>query len=445
MNKLVYLLIVVVSFTPLLAAHASRIFGLLPEVLSAFILCIVLLYAAAHRQLFLSNKYVILGIIVTIHITLGTVVNNVDPGTIATGMRPYVKWIPVFLLPTIYHFSNTHLNKQIKLVLALSILQCPITLYQRFIQYRSYDSGDVITGTFGGSASGALSIFLVSIFAILTAYYVRDRIAFKSYIVLTLLVLIPTTINETKVTMFLLPIAVVVPYLFAAKRLTIPRLFSVSSLGVVVLVAFIVGYDYVETSMGSPSILEFYESGQADRYMYNENTFKLKDIWSNNKIGQNFSLERNNNVSAGGRLDDTLLPIKTLSKKPVQFWFGLGVGNVSNSIISQFTGKYADKLGLSGVGLLFSMIFWEIGCGGIIFLSIFLFYIFSDTYKLRSDEGGPGAFAAGWLGVLAIIIITLPYANILYFSPIIFLFSYFSGYIVSERNRMRNRDTSLVA
>jgi hypothetical protein len=50
-----------------------------------------------------------------------------------------------------------------------------------------------------------------------------------------------------------------------------------------------------------------------------------------------------------------------------------------------------------------------------------------------------GILASGWMGGLAVILITLPYTNILYFNALIFLFAYLSGYFASEAMRLKRQ------
>ena len=65
--------------------------------------------------------------------------------------------------------------------------------------------------------SSMLSIFLICVVAVLMGMYLRKQITGKALAVLFLLLLIPTTINETKGTLVLLPIALGTIFVLDAK------------------------------------------------------------------------------------------------------------------------------------------------------------------------------------------------------------------------------------
>jgi hypothetical protein len=429
-------MICTVFFSSFLASNVHRVLTLLPEALSFLILVVVLVRLAAHKSLSLGPKYLILGILVLLHVLTGLIVNSVAPGILLTGLRPYVKWLPVFLLPMVYPFSEKEIGGQLRLVLGLSIIQCPIALYQRFVQYRGVATGDVVTGTLGSSASGALSVFMLSVIAVLLAYFIRGRVRTGTFIIVLCILFLPTMINETKATLVLLPIVLMIPYIYASrKRLSVPQLAGMFAISFSLLIGFVYVYDQIGSQLGrGDSILEFVTSDRSTSYLYSKKEFyKEKDLLDRVKIG-GLELPRDviDSKEGGGRVDKILLPINTLSGQPLKLWLGLGVGNVSKSIIDIFSGEYAVRLGAVSGEMLLTLLLWETGVGGVIIFIMFLSFLIIDAHKL-SKSGNTGAiFASGWLAVLVVVLIAIAYTNMFYFNALIFTFAYFSGYVVSR-------------
>ncbi len=434
MNKLVYSIILAVFFSSYLASGIHRAFNLVPEVLSGIVLVVILARIAVNHSLCVSPKYLMLGAIAVLHAVSGMILNTVDPGTIVTGLRPYLKWIPLFLLPAVYRFSEEEISGQIKLILILGLMQSPLAFFQRFVQYRDAATGDFVTGTLGESASGVLSIFLLSVIAVVIAFYVRGRLRFPQMLLFTLALFLPTTINETKVTLLLLPLAIVVPYIVASNRLSMAQLVAIPVLGILLTTGFVVIYDYAGSIWGARGIGEFVDK-EAGSYLYSESNATRGNLLERNRIGSGLQLpeELIKPDEGGGRVEKLLLPLKNLSDNPLKLWMGLGVGNASPSIINVFSGTYSGRIGKISSETLSSFLLWEVGVGGLIILFTFLMLLMYDTYKIGKEKNTLGVLAAGWFGVLVIVLLTVPYLNLFYSNVLVFLFAHMSGYISAER------------
>lgn len=434
MNKLVYLIISAVFLTGFLSSTISKVFTLIPEFLSAVAFLVILLRIAVSKTITVSPKYIVLGGLVLLHLLTGLIVNSVAPGTIVAGIRPYLKWLPLFFLPMVYSFSDREIGQQARFVLFLALLECPIAIFQRFIQYKGIASGDNVTGSLGAGGSGALSIFLLSVIAVLFAYYLKGRIRLIFFIVILCVLFLPTMINETKVTFLLLPIVLIVPYLYASRNaLSVPKFAGVATLGLSLMFLFVLVYDQIVGQWGGQGIQDFMLK-RVDSYLYSGIDFSKENLLSQSQIGSNMVLPEEviGTKEGGGRLDKILLPINTLSNQPIKFWLGLGIGNVSTSVINIFSGEYTERLGaISGESLL-SFLLWETGIGGVFLLLLFVLFLLVDAHKVSKLNNSAGIFASGWMGVLVIYLIAVPYINFFYFNTLIFLFAYFSGYIVSK-------------
>src|ERR1700732_4777000 len=94
-------------------------------------------------------------------------------------------------------------------------------------------TGDDVHGTV--LDSGVLTMFLVCTVFILTGLLLKHRLSKLQYGVLFLLLLIPTTINETKVTVVFLPLGLLVTVLLGADR---GKRLTYAGIGLTVLIAF---------------------------------------------------------------------------------------------------------------------------------------------------------------------------------------------------------------
>jgi hypothetical protein len=66
-----------------------------------------------------------------------------------------------------------------------------------------------------------------------------------------------------------------------------------------------------------------------------------------------------------------------------------------------------------------------------------LFYlIFFDAKVVRNTAGISRALALGWIGVLAVLVMCIPYQNIITKNVISYLFCYISGFIAAKHCRM---------
>ncbi len=443
MNGIIYCLFTIVVMNGFFTAvHGSLV--VLPELLSGIVFMLILLKAALEKTILVSNKYLLLCVMALIHIIIGLVINDVAPGTILTGSRPYLKWIPFFLLPMVFRISEESMKKQLKFLLFLALLQCPIALYQRMFKFEGTLTGDYITGTLGSGGSGVLTLFMLSGIAMTLSFFVSGKIRLPAYIMLTLMLFIPTAINETKVTIFLLPIALFVPVFYGMKdRANLRKMSGIFILGSAVIVGFVSIYD---TYYGRGDVVEFLIDRGAD-YLYSGTEFKEDELLAQKSLGGQVTIQQQKigSKESGGRLDTILLPIKTLADDPVKLWIGVGIGNASTSIISVFSGEFSSVIGNIAGTTLLSYLLWETGLSGAIAFIVFLVFILNDSRKLVLKGGFLRIFAAGWIAVVSIILVAMAYNNLFYSNAIIFIFAYISGFAVTEAfaKRQSNVQTTI--
>jgi hypothetical protein len=137
-----------------------------------------------------------------------------------------------------------------------------------------------------------------------------------------------------------------------------------------------------------------------------------------------------------GRVDSILLPIKLLSRDPVKLISGLGMGNVSESFIEEFSGKYAVYSEYYGANVsVISLLLWELGIIGVVLALISLLFVVRDAYILSKAQDFSATFGLGWIAVVLIMIVAMPYKNLIHFNVLGYLFWYFSGYVAVQRLR----------
>jgi hypothetical protein len=413
MRKLIYPLFLSVFLADYLHGEGllPRVATFLPELLSMAAVVLVVFLAVSRKVVHLSPLYVFLFLLIGLHIFFGTIVNQVPTTTVFVGIRTYFRYLPFFLLPLVYDFSEKELQGQIAVLMVLSAIQLPISVYQRFVESAGLLTGDFVQGTLG--SSGTLTIYLLCAVAMLMAFSVRDRITRPVLFGTLAVFVVPTMINETKITLFLLPIALILPALFmGGGSQKVRRLISIILLGVVVLGVFVPVYDHFVKSRWGYGILDFFTmEGRVEGYLTKEGA----DI-RQGKIG---------------RLDGILLPIEKLSDDPVDLMFGLGIGNVSDSAFGdRFTGAYFREYGSYVYGSM-SQLLWEVGLLGVFLLTVLYSLIFRDAMYLRSMASTNGAFALGWACVVCMVVMTLFYGNLIHSSAVSYLFWYFSGYMAA--------------
>lgn len=444
MVKITYLLFGLVTLSGYLAQHITKYFALLPELMSVVIFFFVLLKLGIERSVSIRRPYLILAGFAVLHVFAGVLINEVSPGAVINGLRPHVKWLPIFLLPVAYRFTDRQIARQLKFLLFLALMQCPVALYQFFIEFRNNGNGDDITGTMGFGGSGILSVFLIAAMAVLVSSYVAARIRTTTFLFLMVCLFLPTTINETKATLFLLPVALFVPFLYGGERkLNAPSLIGLGALLALLIAGYGVIYDsYVTKNPYGVEIGKFFSNEKAaTEYLYSGADLSNKAL-KKDKIGQvKYPTPMLRVGQVGRRLDNILLPLRALSDDPVRLFVGVGVGNVSSGFRHDFSGEYSQRLSQIAAEDLWAFQLWETGIGGVILFLILLYLLIKDTHRVARSDKWANTLAKGWIAVLVIVLMTLPYTQILQFNAVIYAFAYFSGYIASQRFQFDARST----
>jgi hypothetical protein len=301
----------------------------------------------------------------------------------------------------------------------LLLLQLPITVFQRFLIYRHIHTGDVV----GGSVkhSGALSVILIFGITIIYSFYLKKNLNFKIFLFLLILFFIPTTINETKVTFFLMPLAIILPlFLFKNENLfkKLKSIFFYSLMIVLLLCSFIYIYDKLYGQALNRSFIDYLIKEKEGRgYVFQKET-DISEINQNSKVGRFASLK----VAYDYLLRDSL-----------KIFFGTGIGTTK---IKKIGFLETENLGLEIYNpntSTISMLLWETGVLGLLLYFTFHLFLFIDAYYIKEYNNFFGAFGLGWTSVCGIIIPVTFYINLFYIDIVYIPFLFFSGIVVSKK------------
>lgn len=398
----------------------------LPEAFSAIVAVYVVFAGIRTRFQFVRAGYWIMFGTVTIVILCGIISNSVASGPIIAGLRYMLRPIPFFLLPAVYPFQQWQIKQQLRLLTGFALIQLPLAAYQRYaaLMIGSF-SGDTVYGTVMQSA--ALTIFLVAAICYILAMFQARRLSKVKFSLLFVLFFIPTTINETKITVFILPLSVMITILVATERGKRLRMLGLGALILIIAgVIFVPVYDYlgrqnVATDKEISSISDmFTQKDYFDKYL-NQDT----------KVG-----DKKKEI---GRVDAFTVPLSVIMRDPVQFAFGLGLGNASvSSLGSQFSGEYSATLGRYATAAPSAgAILLEIGALGFLCVVGLHWMILSDSFNVaRSIDDPLSALAAAWPSVITLSVICMFYCSTIVFDALSYFFWYFSGLIAARRMQL---------
>lgn len=383
----------------------NRYITWIPEILSIVMIIYLVISAAITKKLNLDAKYFIILIVYIFHIFMGLLFNPISSGTVVAGLRLYLKFIPFFLLPAFYDFSEKEVGNFVRFMFFLSLIQCPVAFYQRFVSAAHIRSGDPVGGTLGMNTSGILTVFLICGAAFVIGYYLRNRVNLVWLVIFLGVLLAPTGLNETKVTYFLLPPIFILPFIFSARdRFKIKKILPLALLMVFSFMAWKAGYDYFQIRDRGWGIETFMsQKGRIEQY-------------------------------TSSRFIPIISAYEFASKDMIHFLFGRGAGNVTGSFSEKMQGadlkKYA-KFGPKANGV--SSTIWELGVGGLLLIFVFLGVLFYDAIKYASRSNYFGTFSVSMISVIAVFGVSFLYFHIMDQNIITYPFFFLAGFIASGK------------
>lgn len=406
----------------------DRYFTLIPEVFSLLIALIIIARSIVLRQWEQPSRYIWFFVALFLVGMIGAVAEAVDPGPLTFGLRNYFKFLPLFFLPAVYKFSDQQLRVLLGIFLLMTALQVPLAFFQRFVQFAgSMHTGDPITGSV--TVSSSLTMVLCLAIALVMTLYVHRRISLSLALVLFCFLVAPTTINETKATVLLLPVATLGPFLLARGvekkwRKVIPVL-GICAFG---LFVFATVYDVmIEARWGATGVTEFFSGEKVTAYLYRGTEEGGAHI---------------------GRLDSMILPINAMSDDWMHMLFGLGIGNVSTAPIPELQGAYFEfgkelGFGITAIGNLI----WETGIIGMtVYLLVFV-SIWRDTRLCAALDSNSayGWWYTWWSICVVIFVLGFAYKSVLQLNELGYVVFFWSGITVSRYWHLRRPTESAAA
>ena len=280
-------------------------------------------------------------------------------------------------------------------------------------------TGDYTVGTL--LTSGNLTLFLICAACILTSMHMRQLVSRWRYLILLLLILLPTTLNETKITMVLVACLLTTVLVGSSRGTRVRNAVLGVGVSITFLAVFVPIYDYFVMPRWGYGLLDFFTmEGRVERYF-----LKGKEI---------------GDEGPAGRLDGLIAAASVLAQDPTRAFFGVGIGNASDSSLGQqFVGAYYKML--EGFPLTsFSFIMLELGLLGLGLVLLLHWRIFRDCAALaHRDNGLLGALAIGWTGISVVIVTALLYGTPITTSSFSYLYWYFSGLLVAAGMRLSAR------
>jgi hypothetical protein len=238
---------------------------------------------------------------------------------------------------------------------------------------------------------------------------------------------LPTTINETKATLLLLPFALAVPaLLIPGKAHLLRKLMPLFAVGVIGVTAFVFVYNYLIQYREYAGPISEYFSGDTLRYYL-------------------YTGAANQDEAYIGRFDSIEIALEHTSRDPLKLAFGYGAGNVSESFLPEFAGRYWSYFLRFGVGeTQVTTFLWEIGVVGLLAYLYLFALVGRDALTLARSKD-----PAAWLGQLwavAVVIMTfaLIYKAVFSMNDFGYLFWYFSGVVASRAVAVRQAARSRV-
>lgn len=400
---------------------------LVPELLSGIAMLVVLVRLMGGARIAFDWRYGIFLLALLFTIVFGYVVQDVPDGAMLAGTRSYLKFLPFFLLPAVHRFTPRQLHVQLMLLLVIALAETPLALYQRFVEFAdAMHTGDVVRGT--ATSESALSMFMVAMIAGVVTFYLRGRLKLAALVVLAAWLFVPTTINETKATVLLLPVALLVPVILMRHRARLlPKLAPILGIGLLAGTAFVISYNILvqHGEYGGP-LGEFFASGDVRYYLYTG--------------------AANTDQEYVGRFDSIEIALEYTSQDPLKLAFGYGAGNVSGSFLPEFAGRYSDYFLRLGVGQTqITTFLWEVGVAGLLAHLFFFYLVTRDAIALARSQDAAAHLGQLWTVAMLIATFGLVYKSVFSMNDFGYLFWYFSGVVASRAAVVRQNARSRVS
>ncbi len=404
---------------------------LVVEFVSLLLLGLSITYLIVRSKLYISPKYAFVIFFYFLLLLVSSVANSVTEWVAISMFRNYLKYLPLFVLPCTYLFSELEVRGQLRILFFLAVAQVPIAILQRFF-LGNERTGDVVYGTL--NISSILSIFLISTVFFVISFSACGYIEKKKATLVALLLFLPTTLNETKATL----VFVVIGCLFFAiitsdARNLVKNIIKMVLVAVPLITVFGIVYDSLynfenyQVDRTDPRYIKHYLfAGSSEIEITLRSKRKTVSFVGDSDITEELDEERI------ARLDSIIFPIKTLVRYPENFIYGLGPANASHSAIDELSGFHVYLREVGATRTTVSQMLWETGFLGLLLLFTFVFMVFKDSvYLYRNGVGIYKPIGLAWAIVCVLFPLVSVYKNMFIFNIITYGFMFWSGIVVS--------------
>lgn len=373
-------------------------------------------------------------------VVAGIIVNDVGEDTVIAGIRTYFRFVPIFLIPFAFAFTRRDLRIQIKFLVLVLAVQVPVTIWQRFFEYKHIVSGDIISGTLASTSS--VSILSSGAIVYVASQYIDRRLSALSAMSLTLVFLIPAALSETKATPIFMAVGALAAIWLRRHSLSFRKLIAIGAATVIALTLFSSVYDQLYPGRGgvfgqltdSHRVLDSYN-------MTGVETAPLEIAREETSTLVGFPKRLREEEKNVGRIDSVRLPFEALyPDETLRLFIGLGTGNVGSTFGSGGDYRFLyNELGATSTTI--AMLIWETGLVGTVFFVVFLAFLGLDAWRLSKVGGFLGGLASAHFSVTAVVGLGLIYANLFHHPEVLALYIYFSAVLVCQGVLDRKADS----
>lgn len=324
-----------------------------------------------------TPSFIWVAVVFIVFVVINSIAQWYSAGEFLGGLKRYFQvWGLMFAMAWIVT-DRTHFHNWKKFLLIAALMQLPLAIYELLVLVPKREALvtslpglvpiDVVAGTFGaslymGGANAEMATFLIIVFAFLLAHS-REKLLPRRYLaLLTLPILAPLFMGDTKVVVILLPLMFLV--LFRREFIARPH-YGVIGLIIGSLLTVAAGYAYL--ALSKKGLDEFV----ADTLKYNVYEGGYGSYALNRTTVLSFWVEQQG------------------AKDPVSFLFGNGLGSAqaSSTIVP---GHVAMRYRGYGIGLTAaSTLLWETGVFGFGLFIAVLALAWRCAGRLRRFSGDP--------------------------------------------------------
>ncbi len=367
-------------------------------------------------------------------VVCGSVLNKLSPDVAFAGIRFYFRYVPIFLLPFAFDYSERDIKRLFAVVMVLAFVQIPLALRQRFFSHVDLLSGDVVRGT--TSSSGGLAVLGVTLVLVVLAYFLDGRMTSRRAALLSLSFLAPPSLAEVKIVPIFLTIGGLAVLFSRRNSLSMLRIVGVASGGVILLTLFILVYDSLYAKPGGDSYIDRMTSEDRvlDKYLLKGiDALPFNDVIENKDLVAK-PIRYKTQDRRVGRFDSIRMPFSSLlPSEGMKLALGVGIGNTFSTFGDGARYLFVrDALGGGMTSI--TQLLWETGVLGTLFFVLTITMIGIDSFRLSRGEGFMGTFGAAWFGVTAVVGVELVYHSIIGLPVLASLYFLFSGIVVSNRH-----------